>query len=705
MPARSRLPFALVSICLLLSSPVLAQEDTGGLSGRVSDASDGRPLPGVHVYLAQTTIGTTTDAEGRFEIRGVSPSAYEVVASMVGYATQTHPVDFTARPRIDLQFTLAPAVVRLDEVRVSGRIDRRWRRLFRHFERAFVGTSRFAREAEILNPHVLDFDPDPWDGSFTARASEPLIVESRGLGYRVRYELEHFFADPETEAVRFNGRVFFEELTPRDSGEARRWADNRETVFLGSVPHFLWALTQDRLAKEGFLIQTFRQHSPMMMRPDEMIRPAEPEGTFTLSFGETHVTYENRGGHTFQGSTVEESRLRMDVGSATLFEDGFWLPVFAIHSSGPMGRRRVGDQVPREYVRQYARTRVPEAAHGALPEAAAPAAPTPGAAADTAADSATDSATFTLREADRVRLAEAFRLADHLGDRVWPGWSAASFAVLLVAPDAEFLMRHPAPSGDFRPLGYDSLLASDVYARHRTFPPNLLAAFPAIAGSDLPTVVVGQVEQTGGSSTSWMLTLLHEHFHQYQTAQADYYERAAALGLSGGDTSGMWMLNYPFPYADPAVQEAFDRFARALVAALNALDSPYAEELLEELTEARDALRARLSPADRRYMAFQLWQEGVARYVELRVAELAADVYTPTGAFAALPGFRPFAEIERELRAGIVADLATMSLGERKRVGFYAAGAALALLLDASEPGWRTRYFERMFDLDGFAQE
>ena len=66
---------------------------------------------------------------------------------------------------------------------------------------------------------------------------------------------------------------------------------------------------------------------------------------------------------------------------------------------------------------------------------------------------------------DRIRLAEAFSLADSVGNRVWNNWKAAPFAVLLVTADHEFLMRHPAPSADFSPLGYDSLLKSQVYYR------------------------------------------------------------------------------------------------------------------------------------------------------------------------------------------------------------------------------------------------
>src|SRR5580765_4936444 len=68
-----------------------------------------------------------------------------------------------------------------------------------------------------------------------------------------------------------------------------------------------------------------------------------------------------------------------------------------------------------------------------------------------------------LREVDRVRLAEAFRLGEKLGDDLWAGWTKAPFAVLLVTPDKEFLIGHPQPSKDFTSLGYDQRLKSEVH--------------------------------------------------------------------------------------------------------------------------------------------------------------------------------------------------------------------------------------------------
>src|SRR5687768_284104 len=145
----------------------------------------------------------------------------------------------------------------------------------------------------------------------------------------------------------------------------------------------------------------------------------------------------------------------------------------------------------------------------------------------------------SLSEIDRARLAETFSVADSVGDRLWPGWSKAPFAVLLVTKDHEFLIRHPKPSADFTKIEFDKRLNSDVYYRKRQFPTHWLATFPAISGSPVSTIVVGQAEYTQAkTSTPWVVILLHEHFHQLQDSQPNFYQDVNALNLSGGDQTG-----------------------------------------------------------------------------------------------------------------------------------------------------------------------
>lgn len=301
-----------------------------------------------------------------------------------------------------------------------------------------------------------------------------------------------------------------------------------------------------------------------------------------------------------------------------------------------------------------------------------------------------------LRPADRVRLAEARRIAEVVRDSLWAGWSDTPFALLLVTPEVEFLLWHPSPEPGFESLGYDPLLGSEVRVRPRVFDASLLATFPAVAG--LPTIVVGQPERTGKGSSQWVLTLVHEHFHQYQTIHPDYYAGVAALELARGDRTGMWMLNFPFPYDSAAVQQRVEEVAGALRAAVAAPDGAEFERRLLAYRDARASLARLLPPDAERYLAFQLWQEGTARYTELRAARLAARLHSPSPAFRALPDFVPLDEVADSLAARVLHP-APPPLHRARRTAFYPLGAATALLLDRAAPGWQRRYRDG-FDLE-----
>ena len=295
--------------------------------------------------------------------------------------------------------------------------------------------------------------------------------------------------------------------------------------------------------------------------------------------------------------------------------------------------------------------------------------------------------------ADRVRIAEAWRIADRLGDDLWPGFSRAPRAVLLVTPKTEYLFYHPSPTPEFVPLGFDSITSSSVYARPRVFDTRVLATFPAVGG--VPTVVIGEPRNTEAShSTRWVATLLHEHFHQYQQSQPGYFEDALALGLAGDDSTGMWMLNYPFPYDSRRVGEAFASLCRLLVEAVESLGKSSFRSKLDAYLKARAEFANLLGEKDYKYFSFQVWQEGIARYTEWALMQRASVGFTPSAAFMSLPDRVSFAEDASETRAHVLTELRRMSLKKARRTAFYHVGAAEGMLLDEVRPGWRGRYFE-----------
>ncbi|HEY3249773.1 MAG TPA: hypothetical protein VGK25_01515, partial [Ignavibacteria bacterium] len=231
-----------------------------------------------------------------------------------------------------------------------------------------------------------------------------------------------------------------------------------------------------------------------------------------------------------------------------------------------------------------------------------------------------------LRYEDKIRIKEALNIFNIYGNKLWEGWNTATFAFLLVTNEEEFLINHPNPGADFKNLGNDSILNTEIYVRSRQFSTNFLATFPAVNG--LNTIVAGQPENTGLSSFEWIITLLHEHFHQLQYTRPDYYESVDALDLSGGDRSGMWMLNYPFPYEDDKTAAQYKTLTLA------ARDAAFSESDFENnfkkyFTE-REKFKNLLNEKDYSYFSFQIWQEGIARYTEVKIGEIIKGNYKPS---------------------------------------------------------------------------
>ena len=81
----------ILTILLWLVAWVAAGQTTR-IRGRVTDAQTGEPLPFVSVYFDGTTIGISTDLEGRYSLETRSKDAQILTASLLGYESQSFPI-------------------------------------------------------------------------------------------------------------------------------------------------------------------------------------------------------------------------------------------------------------------------------------------------------------------------------------------------------------------------------------------------------------------------------------------------------------------------------------------------------------------------------------------------------------------------------------------------------------------------------------
>lgn len=106
---------------LLVALPGMAVAQDGKLSGVVSDAGTGDPVPGATVVLAGTQQGAATDAEGQYSIIGIAPGTYDVRVSFVGYAVQViEGVLVTSDRTTTLDVELTTEVIQGEEVVVEA---------------------------------------------------------------------------------------------------------------------------------------------------------------------------------------------------------------------------------------------------------------------------------------------------------------------------------------------------------------------------------------------------------------------------------------------------------------------------------------------------------------------------------------------------------------------------------------------------------
>ncbi len=251
--------FLVLLLVSLFSQLGNAQTEKKSIKGKVIDATTKEPLPFVNVFLANTTTGTSSLADGTFHIEGISIGKYDLIASYVGYKPFSLAVDFSeikngSTEKIQLTIELEqeakelrPIVVREDTVN--------WARNFEDFKKHFLGETHNSKKCRILNPKDIHLYFDPKDGVLVAHAKKPIEIENLALGYKIYYYLYQFEVNFKTDLVYIFGVPRFEELVPSKDRQAKIWQRERKKAYYGSVTHFTRALRDSSLKESGFVVK------------------------------------------------------------------------------------------------------------------------------------------------------------------------------------------------------------------------------------------------------------------------------------------------------------------------------------------------------------------------------------------------------------------------------------------------------------------
>jgi hypothetical protein len=240
---------SLIVILLFVCSLTYSQE----IKNIVLDKNTKQPLEGVSVYFNETTIGTTTDANGNFILTDKVSANATLVISFVGYETRLFSFhEIRALKEVLLQ----EKATDLNEVVLERDFWSREKKL-KIFRREFLGNDTASNSCKIINEDDIRLIYIASENVLYASCDSPILIRNNYLGYHVQYQLADFEIKFKQslngfrliESVYYSGTSLFSEIHKKTKS---KYLTKREKEYLGSVLHFMRSLSKKEVVENNF---------------------------------------------------------------------------------------------------------------------------------------------------------------------------------------------------------------------------------------------------------------------------------------------------------------------------------------------------------------------------------------------------------------------------------------------------------------------
>ena len=260
-------------ISILFWIPTLVAQQV--VTGRITDATDGKPLLYASIFIANTTVGTYSDESGNYKITIQGEGVYEIVVTYLGYEPFLHKIE-TPKALHQIDIAMKRIDVKMKELIVTPSKN------YLKFEKDFfwfklLGVKPSKSGLEVLNPEKVNFYMYSEEKVFIAECDEPIEIINHEMGYHVRYVLQSFKFDFKTYSTFIQGQPFFKELISKNIRQRNNWEKKRQEVYAVSIVHFMRALYLDQLHEEGFLLKrlnnfSFPTSSDILQKNQDMVQ-------------------------------------------------------------------------------------------------------------------------------------------------------------------------------------------------------------------------------------------------------------------------------------------------------------------------------------------------------------------------------------------------------------------------------------------------
>jgi hypothetical protein len=326
-----------------------AQRYKNSISGQILDAAN-NPVYYANIFLANTTLGTTSNAEGHYHFGNIPPGSYTLVVSYMGYETITQKVLVNVTGKMLFNFVLQPTVLEMETVQIDRARDRTWRHYFKVFEQEFLGYSDNAKGCTFENPEVLHLIRDETSGTLSGQTIQPLELRHENLGYRVKLIVRSFQVTD--DQINYTVLPSFQEMTPTSEKQAATWEENRRNAFYGSYRHFFNALFNQRFSEAGFSLE--RVEDAKRFRTADAVYDSQSAAGKVFSRTDygliKRLHFEDYLRIRYNENWAQTSFLHLPFDTIEVDVAGNALSDFQIIRSGHWGETRFADELPLDYV-------------------------------------------------------------------------------------------------------------------------------------------------------------------------------------------------------------------------------------------------------------------------------------------------------------------------------------------------------------------
>ena len=242
---------------LIAFSSITAFSQSGyTITGKIIDQETKLPLQGASVFAENTTIGTATNDRGYFNL-SLPGGGYSIVVTFTGYQTETKRVTAADGGNNEMVIEIKKKEKSLEEfvVKSTSEVADGLEKYGDFFLENFIGKTVNSKQCYIKNKEALKFFYYRRTKRLKILATAPLEIVNDALGYTIKYELDSFVHEYNTQVSLYTGYPLFQEMKSDDPVQIEKWNTARKTAYNGSILHFMRSMHQKKLKEEGFEIQ------------------------------------------------------------------------------------------------------------------------------------------------------------------------------------------------------------------------------------------------------------------------------------------------------------------------------------------------------------------------------------------------------------------------------------------------------------------